>query len=197
MPALSDLKSENLVTRAVEALRHILDELLVPGAELPSQGKLAERLGVSRTVIREAMRILESQGLLEITQGKLPRVLPPNTQVVIDGLSTLMERSSATLLDVLEVRRPVEIEVAVLAAERATGEHLRQMSEANEARQRLKRSKHRFSQTCDFTKLWLRRREIRCSRSYSMFWRSFSSSRAARRCSRAEQRWRYGITGSC
>ena len=134
MPALSDLKSENLVTRAVEALRQfILDELLVPGAELPSQGKLAERLGVSRTVIREAMRILESQGLLEITQGKLPRVLPPNTQVVIDGLSTLMERSSATLLDVLEVRRPVEIEVAVLAAERATGEHLRQMSEANEA----------------------------------------------------------------
>lgn len=134
MPALSDLKSENLVTRAVEALRQfILDELLVPGAELPSQGKLAERLGVSRTVIREAMRILESQGLLEITQGKLPRVLPPNTQVVIDGLSTLMERSSATLLDVLEVRRPVEIEVAVLAAERATGEHLRKMSEANEA----------------------------------------------------------------
>ena len=122
MPALSDLKSENLVTRAVEALRQfILDELLVPGAELPSQGKLAEWLGVSRTVIREAMRILESQGLLEITQGKLPRVLPPNTQVVIDGLSTLMERSSATLLDVLEVRRPVEIEAAALAAESREG----------------------------------------------------------------------------
>ena len=91
MPALSDLKSENLVTRAVEALRQfILDELIEPGAELPSQGELAERLGVSRTVIREAMRILESQGLLEISQGRLPCVLPPNTQVVIDGLSTLM-----------------------------------------------------------------------------------------------------------
>tara|TARA_R110002096_G_scaffold238581_18_gene430217 strand:- start:2535 stop:3260 length:726 start_codon:yes stop_codon:yes gene_type:complete len=134
MPALSDLKPENLVTRAVEALRlFILEEMIEPGAELPSQGELAEKLGVSRTVIREAMRILESQGLVEISQGKLPRVLPANTQVVIDGLSTLMERSSVTLLDVLEVRRPVEIEAAVQAAEKATDEHLRQMREANDA----------------------------------------------------------------
>lgn len=134
MSSLIDLKPENLVTRAVEALRQfILTEMIEPGAELPSQGELAEKLGVSRTVIREAMRTLESQGLVEISQGKLPRVLPANTQVVIDGLSTLMERSSVTLLDVLEVRRPVEIEAAVLAAEKATDEHLRQMRESNDA----------------------------------------------------------------
>jgi GntR family transcriptional repressor for pyruvate dehydrogenase complex len=132
--SLPGLKSENLVARAVEALRHfILEEMIEPGAELPSQGELCARLGVSRTVIREAMRVLESQGFIEVSQGRRPRVLPANTQAVMDGLSTLMERSTVTLLDVLAVRRPVEIEAAVLAAERATEEHLRQMSEANDA----------------------------------------------------------------
>lgn len=134
MTSLTDLKSENLVARAVEALRlFILDEMIELGAELPSQGELCAKLGVSRTVIREAMRVLESQGLVEVSQGKRPRVLPANTQAVMDGLSTLMERSSVTLLDVLAVRRPVEIEAAILAAERATDGHLRQMREANEA----------------------------------------------------------------
>lgn len=100
---------------------------------MPSQGELCRRLGVSRTVVREAMRILESQGLIKISQGKLPQVLPANTQAVMDGLSTLMERSTVTLLDVLEVRRPLEVAAATLAAEKATGEHLAQMRAANDA----------------------------------------------------------------
>jgi DNA-binding FadR family transcriptional regulator len=134
MVALASLETRNLVSRAVESLRKfILEEMVGPEADLPSQGELCEKLGVSRTVVREAMRILESQGLIEISQGKVPRVLPANTHAVIHGLSTLMERSSVSLLDVLEVRRPLEIQAAVLAAERATDEHLSQMQEANEA----------------------------------------------------------------
>jgi len=134
VPAITGLKSENLVPRAVEALRRfILEEMVEPGAAMPSQGELCAKLGVSRTVVREAMRVLESQGFIKISQGKLPQVMPANTQAVIDGLSTLMERSSVTLLDVLEVRRPVEIEAAILAAEKATDAHLAQMRQANEA----------------------------------------------------------------
>lgn len=130
--ALSNLKTDDLVSRAANALRQfIFTEMVEPGAVLPSQGELCDRLGVSRTVIREAMRILESQGLIEISQGKRPTVLPPSSNAVIDGLSTLMERSQVSLLQVLEVRRPLEIEAAVLATKMATEEHLLQMKEAN------------------------------------------------------------------
>ncbi len=134
MAALTDLKPENLVSRTTEALRlFILEELIEPGAEMPSQGELCSRLGVSRTVVREAMRTLESQGLIEISQGRLPRVLPPNTNAVMDGLSTLMERSQVSLLEVLAVRRPLEVEAAGMAATNATPRHCQQMREANAA----------------------------------------------------------------
>ncbi len=114
---INGIKTENLVPRAVEALRHfVLHELTEPGADLPSQGELSTRLGVSRTVVREAMRVLETQGLIALSQGKLPKVMAANPRTVINGLNTLMQRSNISLLDVLEVRRPLEIEAAVLAA---------------------------------------------------------------------------------
>jgi GntR family transcriptional regulator, transcriptional repressor for pyruvate dehydrogenase complex len=131
---INGIKTESLVPRAVEALRHfVLHELTEPGADLPSQGELSTRLGVSRTVVREAMRVLETQGLIALSQGKLPKVMAANPRTVINGLNTLMQRSNISLLDVLEVRRPLEIEAAVLAAEQATDDHLARMREANAA----------------------------------------------------------------
>ena len=134
MAPLKVLKSDSLVLRAVESLKSfILEEMLVPGALMPSQAELGSRLNVSRTVVREAMRILESQGFLRISQGKLPEVMPPSTQGGIDSLSTLMERSKVTLLDVLAVRRPLEIEAAVLASQHATETQIAAMEHANTA----------------------------------------------------------------
>lgn len=128
------LESRNLVSRSVDSLRKlILNDLNQPSSKLPSQGELCARLGVSRTVVREATRILQSQGWIDISQGKVPTVRPVTPHAVITGLSTLVERSSVSLIDVWEARRPIEIEAAVLAAGRATEEHLEQMREANEA----------------------------------------------------------------
>ncbi len=134
MASLKVLKTDSLVLRAVDALKSFIrEEMLVPGALMPSQAELGSRLNVSRTVVREAMRILESQGFLRVSQGKLPEVMPPSTQGVIDSLSTLMERSKVTLLDVLAVRRPLEIEAAVLASQHATEAQISAMEHANTA----------------------------------------------------------------
>lgn len=134
MKMLKDLSNQDLVSHTVSTLREfIVDEFLVSGAELPSQGELAKQLGVSRTVIREAMRILESQGLIEVRHGCLPRVMPPNSRMVIEGLNTLVARSAVNLFDVQEVRRLIEVAAAVSAAELATEECFAQMREANEA----------------------------------------------------------------
>jgi GntR family transcriptional repressor for pyruvate dehydrogenase complex len=128
------IKNKGLVDRAVEALRaHVVEGSVEPGAALPSQGELCRRLGVSRTVVREAMRVLQSQGFVKLSQGRLSRVLPASTSVVVDGLGILMERSQVGLLDVQAVRRPLEIAVAVAAATRATPAQIEQLKQANAA----------------------------------------------------------------
>lgn len=109
--------------RVAEVLRQ-LREQITSGAfghdgALPPEGTLAETFGVSRTVIREAMRTLRAQGLVEVSQGKPPRVKPADAQTAIDSLSLLLQRSQGTLLHVVEARRPLESEIALLAAERA------------------------------------------------------------------------------
>jgi DNA-binding FadR family transcriptional regulator len=102
------------------------------GAEglLPSQGELATSFGVSRTVIREAMRGLSAQGLVEVSQGRAPRVKPPDSEPTVASLRLLLRRNQATLQHLAEVRQPVETEIAALAAERANAEHLRQLERA-------------------------------------------------------------------
>lgn len=97
---------------------------------LPPEGELATTYGVSRTVIREAMRSLRAHGLVEVAQGRLPRVKPPAPETAIASLDTLLRRSNGSLLHLVETRRPLESEIAALAAERATPEHLDELQKA-------------------------------------------------------------------
>jgi GntR family transcriptional regulator, transcriptional repressor for pyruvate dehydrogenase complex len=97
---------------------------------LPSEGELTKSFGVSRTVVREAMRSLRAQGLVEVSQGRAPRVKPPDAKATVASLRLLLRRNKATLLHLVEVRQPVEGEIAALAAERANDEHLRQLERA-------------------------------------------------------------------
>jgi DNA-binding FadR family transcriptional regulator len=97
---------------------------------LPSEGELAKSFDVSRTVVREAMRSLRAQGLVEVSQGRAPRVKSPDSKATVASLRLLLRRNKATLLHLVEVRQPVEGEIAALAAERANAEHLRQLDRA-------------------------------------------------------------------
>jgi GntR family transcriptional repressor for pyruvate dehydrogenase complex len=94
---------------------------------LPPEGELAIGYGVSRTVIREAMQRLRAQGLVEVAQGRLPRVKPPAPDTAITTLDTLLRRSKGSLLHLIETRRPLESEIAALAAERVTPEQLTEL----------------------------------------------------------------------
>jgi GntR family transcriptional repressor for pyruvate dehydrogenase complex len=100
----------------------IVGESLCPGDRLPGERQLAEQLGISRTVVREAIRLLSVRGLVEVKPGRgtFVRVLSPSDAAV--PLQLLLKlRQCPDLLDhVYEVRHMIEIEVAGLAAERAT-----------------------------------------------------------------------------
>jgi GntR family transcriptional regulator, transcriptional repressor for pyruvate dehydrogenase complex len=125
------VRRTNMVAAVLESLseRIIVGDFGTDGA-LPPEGELASRYGVSRTVIREAMHSLRAQGLVEVAQGKPPRVKPPEAATAIASLDTLLRRNRGSLFDLIEARRPLEGEIAALAAERATPEQLEQLKRA-------------------------------------------------------------------
>jgi GntR family transcriptional regulator, transcriptional repressor for pyruvate dehydrogenase complex len=103
----------------IERLEDLIFDRFEPGDTLPSEGQLAQTLGVSRLTLREATRGLQARGLLEISQGRRPTVAAPNATLVGDFFQTAVRRDPRALLDLLEVRRALEVHIATLAAKRA------------------------------------------------------------------------------
>jgi len=115
----------DLVAQVIDHVRgEIVSGARGPGTPLPSEGSLAESLAVSRTVIREAMRSLRSQGLVVMSQGARPRVAAIDPGATVESLGVLLRRSSTTLLELTEARRPLETSITALAATRATTAHV-------------------------------------------------------------------------
>ena len=124
----------DLVKGVVEQLREkILGGTFEHGSSLPSESTLAEYLGVSRPVVREAMRVLSAQGLIEVCQGKRALVKPADPKACVDALSVYFNRSKASALDLVEVRRVLEVELAALAAQHATKDDLKALETTIEA----------------------------------------------------------------
>ena len=77
-PPTEPLRAERLYEQAVLAItRSIQSGEFSPGTYLPGEAELAQRYGVGRLVVREALRILGAKGLLALGQGKAARVQPP------------------------------------------------------------------------------------------------------------------------
>lgn len=103
----------------------ILDGRLRPGEALPAEARLAERFGVSKPVVREAIRQLEALGAVTIGQGRPTRVAQAlDAQPLARFWRFAAGGTRAGLAEAVELRRMIEPQVARLAAERATPEGL-------------------------------------------------------------------------
>jgi GntR family transcriptional repressor for pyruvate dehydrogenase complex len=122
-PRLSDKVADLL-------LETIVVRQLQPGERLPSERELGEQFGVSRTVIREAVRALAAKGVIDVRPGSGLRVAAVDQSTVSESMSLFL-RGSSTLdyPKVHEVRAMLEVEVAGLAAVRATDEDIAGMRE--------------------------------------------------------------------
>ncbi|MBN1935844.1 MAG: FadR family transcriptional regulator [Anaerolineae bacterium] len=130
------LQRDNLYKQVADRIQElIVSESLHPGDKLPGERELAERMGVSRTVVREAIRVLSVRGLVKTKSGCGTYVRELNASDVSAPMALFFRlRQSKTLLcDVYEVRRVIEVEAAGLAAERATGDDLDAMQETIDA----------------------------------------------------------------
>ena len=106
-----------------------------PGDMLPSERELAEQLGVSRTVVREAIRLLEGEGLLQVTRGASggSRVLPAGGDQRLTAAQ--LRKQADEIEQVMDFRLAIECAAARRAAVKRTDEEssgLRALVEAQE-----------------------------------------------------------------
>jgi GntR family transcriptional regulator, transcriptional repressor for pyruvate dehydrogenase complex len=112
---------------ADQLLDMVLSGGLRPGERLPPERELVARLGVSRTVVREALNLLEARGLISIEHGRGAVVSGGSTHAVRDTLEVLLRVKPKMLWELLEIRKILEVEISGLAAERAGPEEVREM----------------------------------------------------------------------
>src|ERR1700746_2479422 len=117
-----------------EIQRMITEEYRSPGSRLPKEVELADRFQVSRIVIREAMKILEDRGVVEVRAGRGTLTLTPSPEKAKQVLMRLFQAQHIPALaeseGLLELRQVLEETAAGLAAVRATQEDLDAMAAA-------------------------------------------------------------------
>ncbi len=99
----------------------VAEKSLAPGDKLPNELELSRELGVSRATLREAIRALCAQGVLEVRRGKGTYVSPQVEQIEDFGFRRLRE-VKGRLRDLFELRAMFEPQAAALACRRATEE---------------------------------------------------------------------------
>jgi GntR family transcriptional regulator, transcriptional repressor for pyruvate dehydrogenase complex len=124
------LKTSERVARQI--VNHIVDMGLEEGTVLPNEKQLALSFNVGRTTLREALRLLETRGVITIRSGPHggPVVRRPRADDLQEGLSLILQFNGSSLLDVLEARSALEPMAARLAAERMTQDHLEQLEDS-------------------------------------------------------------------
>ncbi len=126
----------------------IVTRQLKAGDRLPSERELSTRYGVGRPSVREALRMLSQEGLLEVQAGEGAFVRRPSFPSYLKSmgasLGALIGRDASTLLELWDVRRVLEVETTSMAAERAEREDLERLRRALDDNARDVRSPARF-----------------------------------------------------
>ncbi len=100
---------------------------LKPGDRLPSERELSQALSVSRSSVREAVRAMESMGLIEARAGEGTFMASPSGSRGSDPLIASLHQDWSTQHKLFEVRRVIEPDLAALAARRATAEQIERL----------------------------------------------------------------------
>jgi DNA-binding FadR family transcriptional regulator len=119
-------RTQELTQRLAEEIR---TGRLAPGSRLPTEQELSEAVGVSRTVVREAVAALRADGLVKTRQG-LGAFVAADVQRWPFRIDASELKSVADVLEVIELRMSLEIEASGLAAERRSSEDLARIKKA-------------------------------------------------------------------
>lgn len=123
-------RTDRVLDLARRLEERILSGQAAPGEALPSERDLSASYGVSRSVVREAIRTLASQGMVRSVHGSGTWIEPPSGRPISLGIEHMLRRSSVRLEDLAEVRLPLESAIAEIAARRRTPQQLDRLAAA-------------------------------------------------------------------
>ncbi len=127
------IRKIRLSDQVVEEINRILDEGgFSPGDRFHSENELARVLGVSRSSIREAVRLLEVTGRLSVRQGKGIFVSHPR-QKNSEAFAEWLRQNEASVSEHFEIRLIIDTKAAAYAADRADAQDIRRLEEICEA----------------------------------------------------------------
>lgn len=134
---LRPVKRTRIYENVVAQIQHLVrTKKLCPGDRLPSERELAATLGIGRASVREALRTLDSMGLVEVRSGQgafLRNIsLNPYLASIRESLSFLLDVREETLLELWEVRKGLEEQIALLAASRRKEEDVEKLQRLTE-----------------------------------------------------------------
>jgi GntR family transcriptional regulator, transcriptional repressor for pyruvate dehydrogenase complex len=125
---LVPIRSTRIYEEIVRQIKTMIAEgRLTSGDRLPPERELAEKFLVSRTSVREALRALESLGLVEIRQGEGTFIREISVDRLVEPLALVMVSQRQALAELFEARRLLEPAIAGLAAARATPDEIQDM----------------------------------------------------------------------
>jgi DNA-binding FadR family transcriptional regulator len=128
VPKMAELVAQRL-------RRQIVRGELTEGDALPSEADLMARFGVSRPTLREAFRVLESEGLINVRRGAHggARVQTPNGDIAARYAGLVLEFRGTTLADVYDARSLIEVPLVGILARKRTKSDLAKLRAAHDA----------------------------------------------------------------
>ncbi len=148
---VNDRRASALIVEQVRSL--IMEGKLTPGSRLPPEREMCERFGVSRVTVREALRVLETNGLVEIRVGAhggafLTR---PTSQRMGASIIDMLTLSSITATEVTEVRMVLELGMIPMLCDHADEEDIAALQEICDRQQgALERGEYDVSLSAEF-----------------------------------------------
>jgi GntR family transcriptional regulator, transcriptional repressor for pyruvate dehydrogenase complex len=131
---VAPIKSTRIYEEIVRRVKAMIAEGRLKGGDrLPPERELADKFVVSRTSVREALRALESLGLVEIRPGEGTFIREVSIDALVEPLARLMVSEREATGELFEARRLLEPSLAALAATRATPEEIQEMERILEA----------------------------------------------------------------
>ena len=130
MEQFDTMRKSNLYEEAAKKIEDlILNDELQCGQKLPSEKKMAEAFGVSRNILREAVKILKERGLVDIRNGDGVYITKPPSAIFKRMLNRILILSDVQLRDVFEIRLALEARICEIVAQKATDDDIKQLED--------------------------------------------------------------------
>ena len=126
------IKTTNISKLVMESIKQaLLRRSLQPGDRLPTETELCESLGVGKSSVREAIKMLEVLGVVETRQGEGTYIAKKIAETSVNPLVYQLLIDDGSVSDILELRRMFEPSYTLLALEKATDEDISRIQEVH------------------------------------------------------------------